>query len=108
MKKLIANIAIAAALVTGAAVITAAPASAASFGVTIGGPGYGFSYGNGYPYYGGPYYGSYAGYPSYYGYYGRPAYYGPSYYYGRPAYYGGSYYGRPSNRNYRGGYGRRR
>lgn len=90
MKKIITKIAFAAALVTGAAVITAAPASAQSFGVTIGGPGYGFSYNSGYPYY---------GYPGYYGY--------PAYYYGRPYYAPRAYYGRPYYRSYRGGYRRR-
>jgi hypothetical protein len=96
MKKVIAKIALAAALVTGAAMITAAPASAQSFGFSLGGPGYSFSYG--YP--------GYYGYPAY-SYYGAPYYYGPRYYryYGRPYYYGRSYYGRPY---YRGGYRRHR
>jgi hypothetical protein len=97
MKKIVTKIAFAAALVTGAALVTAAPASAQSVGVTIGGPGYSFSY----------------GYPGYYGYpyYGYPAYYGPSYYgyYGRPYYYGRTYYSRPYYRGgYRGGYRRHR
>jgi hypothetical protein len=94
MKKVIAKIALAAALVTGAAMITAAPASAQSFGFSLGGPGYSFSYG--YPgYYGYPAYGYYGGY------YGRPYYYsGPRYrYYSRP-HYSGRYYGR-AYRGYR-------
>jgi hypothetical protein len=101
MKNIITKIAFAAALATGAAVITAAPASAQSFGFSVGGPGYGFSVNSGYPYgyYGRPYYG-----PAYYGY---PAYYGPSYYY-RPSYYSYSrpYYG--GRTYYRGGYRRHR
>jgi hypothetical protein len=98
MKKIITKIAFAAALATGAAIVTAAPASAQSFGVTIGGPGYGFSYSSGYPYYGYGYYGR--------PYYSYPAYYGPSYYYGAPRYYyGRPYYGRSY---YRGGYRRHR
>lgn len=91
MKKTIATIALTAAIATGAALVSATPAAAQSFGFSIGGPGYGFSYNSGYPYYGYPYY-------------GYPYYYGPTYYYGRPYYYGRSYYGRPAYRgSYRGG-----
>jgi hypothetical protein len=85
-----------AALVIGASLATAAPAAAQSFGFSVGGPGYSFSYNNGYPYYGG------------YGYYARPPaygyYYGPAYYYSAPrAYFGRPYYARPYyGRPYRG------
>ena len=85
------KIAIGAVLMTGATIATAAPAAAQSFGFSIGGPGYGFSYNSGYPYYGGP------------AYYGRPVYYGPpAYYYGYPR----AYYGRPYYYNARPYYGR--
>ncbi len=84
MKKSIAKFAFAAALVTGAAIVTAAPASAQSFGLSFGGPGYSFSYNSGYPYYG--YYGRPYYYPAY------PYYYGPRYYYSTPRYYGRPYY----------------
>jgi hypothetical protein len=84
------KIAIGAALMIGASI---APAAAQSFGFSVGGPGYSFSYNNGYPYYGG--YGYYAAPPAY-------AYYGPAYYYSAP----GVYYGRPYYYNARPYYGR--
>lgn len=87
------KIAIGAALMIGASV---APAAAQSFGFSVGGPGYGFSYNSGYPNYGGGY-GYYARPPAY-GYAYSPAYYYeyPRAYYGRPYYYAPRpYYGRP-------------
>jgi hypothetical protein len=82
-------------MATGAAIATAAPASAASFGITIGVPGYYgpvYNYCDRYSRWYDPYRcGGY--YPSYYGYYGYPAYYGPSFYYRSGPSYRGGYVG---------------
>ena len=95
MKKIIAKFALGAVLVMGAALVAAAPGSAAvRIGIGIGVPGY-----YGAPYYNyscDPYSRFYDPYRCGYGYYGYPAYYGPSFYFGGGYYrggYGGSYRG---------------
>jgi hypothetical protein len=81
---------LAAAVMAGSTIVAVAPSQAASFGVSIGVPGFGFSYNTGgyCDRWGCP--SSYWGYPIYYG----PVYYGGTWYRG-PLYYrfnGGSYW----------------